>query len=118
MIPGKFTNLDLRAIDDRPGWWLVLADVGYVGTFQYTVKQGSETDLASIPRVFRWALSRTGPSRKPAVFHDDMYGKQWKTRKECDEAFREMLLSRGVSKFTAWIYYRGVRAFGWTRGNW
>lgn len=109
--------MTLRVLDD-PGWFEVANDVTYEGSFFYVVKEGTKTDLASIPRIMRMVFQKTGPSRKPAVFHDDMYGRQWETRKICDEAFREMLMSRGMSKFVANIYYLGVRAGGWTRGNW
>lgn len=119
-----FTNLDLRTIDDKPEYFLLLSDCTYTWTdddqvdHSHTVDKGTETDLASIPRVVRGAFKRTGLSRKPAVFHDDWYGKKLWTRKKCDQLFRQMLLERGMGRFAAGVYYHGVRAGGWTRGRW
>ncbi len=121
---GTFTELDLRVVDreDHPegktGYFMVMEDFHYHGTFDYMVPAGTLTDLASIPRLMRWLFNRTGPSRKAAVMHDRMYGTKWRTRKECDAGFKEMLLARNVGGLTARTYYRGVRAGGWTRGNW
>ena len=117
-MSGTFTDLTLRSIDSKPGHFAVVGNVAYNGSFHYTVPNGFVTDLASIPRVLAPIFSKTGRSRKPAVFHDHMYATKWRTRKECDQAFREMLIARGASKFTAYIYYTGVRAGGWTRGRW
>jgi len=119
-----FTDLVLKTLDDEPGFFEVVNDVFYTWTdedqidHRYIVVAGTKTDLASIPRFLRWAFNRTGRSRKPAVFHDDMYSKKWRTRKECDQMFKQMLIERGVSRWSAAIYYSGVRAGGWTRGRW
>ncbi len=116
-MKGEFTDLVLRTLDDEPGVFEVVNGCNYAGTFDYHVPAGTKTDLASIPRLMRGVFSRTGRSRKPAVFHDHMYGGQWETRKVCDQAFREMLLARGVGKWVANVYYLGVRTGGWTRGT-
>lgn len=120
-----FTDLVLRTLDDQPGVFEVVNDTIYTWTDDpsliekwYKVPAGSTTDLASIPWCLRWLFSRTGKSRKPAVFHDHMYGKKWRTRKECDLMLKQMLRERGMSWFAAQHYYLGVRAGGWTRGNW
>lgn len=119
-----FTDLILKTLDDEPGFFKVVNDVSYSWTDEdqidhtYTVEAGTKTDLASIPWCLRWIFSRTGKSRKPAVFHDDMYSKKWRTRKECDLMLKQMLIERGMGWFAAQNYYLGVRAGGWTRGNW
>jgi hypothetical protein len=112
-----FTSLVLESLDE-PGKFEVLGNVYYHGSFDYCVPDGTVTDLASIPRPLRAVFSQTGLSRKPAVFHDHMYQVKWKTRKECDKAFKEMLIARGMTKFRAFMYYSGVRMGGWTRGSW
>jgi len=118
-MTGIFTNLRLDVMDDKPGWFRVVDDVTYInGDFTYTVPAGFETDLASIPAFLRPFFSRIGPSRKPAVFHDHMYGSNWKTRKDCDHWFKRMLKSREVPSWKATMYYLGVRGGGWTRGSW
>jgi len=119
MTVGTFTDLDLRVLDDKPGWFCVLKDCWYFHSdFTYLVEAGTETDLASIPVFLRPFFSRTGKSRKAAVFHDHMYGMQYETRSKCDELFRQMLIDCGVSRWRSTLYYWGVRAGGWTRGNW
>ena len=117
-VRGEFTDLVLKTLDDEPGVFMVMNGVNYSGSFDYHVPEGTKTDLGSIPRLLRPIFSATGRSRKPAVFHDHMYGSKWETRKICDEAFREMLIARGMNKFTAWCCYAGVRSGGWTRGRW
>lgn len=114
-----FTNLVLKTLDDKPGFFEVMGDVKYIhGEIKYTVPKGFVTDLASIPIFFRSFFNVIGKSRKPAVFHDHMYEVKWKTRKDCDKAFKQMLIDRGISKRRARIYYYGVRLGGWTRGRW
>ena len=123
-----FTDLTLNTLDDKPGFFEIDDDVTYVwydyedgkliNKNDYVVPKGFITDLASIPALMRIFFSRVGKSRKPAVFHDHMYGVKWKTRKRCDKMFRQMLLERDMNRFSAWSYYRAVRAFGWTRGKW
>ena len=121
-----FSDLDLRVIDaeDAPngksGWFMTLTDTHYVDLEgnRYIVEAGFLTDLASIPFFLRWLFKKTGKSRKPALFHDHMYASKWKTRKECDDKFKEMLKRRSVNRVATPLYWSGVRVGGWTRGRW
>jgi hypothetical protein len=119
-----FTDLVLKVInaEDHPegksGFFEVYEDCYYRGSFEYMVPARTLTDLASIPFFLRWLYSRTGRSRKPAVFHDHMYGRKWRTRKKCDDSLKEMLLHRGSWRVTASSMKIGVRLGGWTRGRW
>ena len=117
-----YSDLTLKTLDNEPGLFEVVADVYWHNELLpggvYVVPRGFKTDLASIPVGLRSLFSRTGRSRKPAVFHDHMYSKKWETRKICDDLFYIGLRERGVSKWAAWLYWAGVRAGGWTRGNW
>lgn len=119
----SFTDLTLTTMDDKPDYFKVAGNVTYTWMQKgvektYTVPKGFETNLASIPAILRPFFSVTGKSRKPAVFHDNFYDLKWLTRKKCDQLFRQMLLERGMGKIKAYCFYRAVRAFGWTRGNW
>jgi len=115
----KFNNLELKSLHRAPGFWELTADLIYIdGSFSYLVPRGFCTDLASIPRVLRFAFSKNGKSRRPAVCHDKMYTDKWKTRKECDKMFYRMLRDEDVGLWTARFYYWGVRLGGWTRGSW
>lgn len=122
---GQFLN-DLKVMvvdkEDHPegktGFFLVLEDFIYSGSFTITVPAGTLINFASIPRILRWLFNRFGPSRKAAAVHDFMYETRWSTRKACDEGFREMLEVRKVGRLTRNAYKLGVRLGGWTRGNW
>ncbi len=111
-----FSDLTLRTLDDKPGYFEITEDVTWkhesLPGGVYVVPAGYHTDLASIPVGLRNLFSKTGRSRKPAVFHDHMYGTRWETRAKCDEAFRLALIERGVSKWKARIYWLGVRMGG------
>jgi hypothetical protein len=116
-MKGVFTDLVLKTLDDAPGVFEVVNSFTYEGSSFIRVPAGTKTDLASIPWGMRNLFSKTGRSRKPAVVHDHLYSCKWQTRKLCDKLFREMLISRGYSRFQAGIFYAGVRAGGWTRGT-
>jgi hypothetical protein len=77
-----------------------------------TVPAGFETDLASIPRIFRPIFTGHGKSRKPAALHDYLYHVRL-DRKEADQIFYDALLAVGMNRLGAWTMYRAVRAGGW-----
>jgi len=117
-----FTDLTLKVLDE-PGWFEVVHGFKWWGVFLddfevIEVPAGFKTDLASIPWGMRNFYSRTGKSRKPAVTHDYLYSIKWRTRKECDQLFRQLLLERGMPGWKARLAYLGVRAGGWSRGVW
>ena len=115
---GKFSDLDLRVLDE-PDQFLLLAPMSFVSKeFSYEAPMGFKTDLASIPTPARPFFSRNGPSRKPAAAHDHMYTVRFQTREVCDKIFRDMLIVQGVSEEEANIFYAAVRLGGWTRGDW
>jgi hypothetical protein len=120
-----FSDLILKTIDDKPGYFQVVYDVQWWtsgkpfknASLVMTVPGGYLTDLASIPAPLRMFFSKTGRSRKPAVFHDWMYGTKYRTRKECDQIFKRMLIERGMSRFSANFYYLGVRSMRYSSQN-
>ncbi len=87
------------------------------------VPVGATTDLASIPRLARWAFSRTDRSAVPAGVHDafcrrtilrwDSVSEQWVpyrlSRHDADGLFRRMLLEHGVPTPQAWAMWAAVR---------
>jgi len=83
---------------------------------EFTIKAGFLYDGASIPRAF-WVT--TGSSfypkyRMAACIHDFLYRTGIVSRKEADKIFYLLLKSRkDISRYTAWVLYRGVRAGGW-----
>ena len=82
-----------------------------------TVPAGFETDLASVPRLPIVYLEWGDRAHREAVLHDYLYcigAVPDIPRSQCDEVFREAMISQGNPW---WIYqpmYLGVRLGGWT----
>ena len=108
--------------------WELIEDVVHAqgdGT-RITVKQGTPTDFASVPRLF-WAIFPPyGRYTMAAVFHDELYrlrgripdedaagGYRTLTRKECDKLFLAEMIVDGTKVIRALVMYRAVRWFGW-----
>jgi hypothetical protein len=101
--------------------WELLRDFVYVsprwGTL--TVPAGFVTDLASVPGIARFAVSRDGDHVKPAVLHDYGYvgpdGRPWAfmTRRDVDRLFLEAMRVRGVAPWRRLVIYWAVRVGGW-----
>ena len=75
-----------------------------------------DTDLASIPRPF-WNIVSPNQSNlvAPSILHDYLYTCHHQfTRKEVDDIYYQNLISHGVGKVRATIFYWGVRLFGST----
>lgn len=113
MLTGKFSQLDVRVLDDDELFMLTKNCRYTHGSFEYTVPAGFITDFASIPRLLRGIFKRNGKSRKPSVFHDHMVRNNWKTRECADRMFKQMLLDVGMSKWRAQIYFIGVTIGRW-----
>ncbi len=79
---------------------------------QITVPAGLRTDLASIPRILWSLLPPAGLWARASVLHDYLYATRLYRREKCDRLFLEAMLDDGVSRPTAGIIFRAVRAFG------
>jgi hypothetical protein len=77
----------------------------------YTVPKGVDTDFASIPRMFRRVISRTGKHDKAAVLHDWLCEYKIVPRKKADKIFMEALKTLKVNVFKRRIMYTGVRSY-------
>ena len=90
----------------------------HCGIWQWTVPEGFPTDLASVPRGFRWLVSKvTGV--EASIIHDWLYDQRIGTRKYADDLFYEFL-KQTESRWVAWVMYRAVRLGGgiaWREGN-
>lgn len=110
------TPLRLEAAE--PGRWVLIEDlIWHSDTERYLVPKGFQTDLASIPRVFRWLLNQNGSSRRPAVLHDYLYTTQPIERSEADSIFRRALRAEDVTLPGQFLYWSGVRLGGWLVWN-
>lgn len=103
----------LRLEADRPGYWVLLSPLIWDGEERYEVPAGFITDLASIPRVFRWLLEQNGGSRRAAVLHDYLYRTHVTSRAQADELFSKALKAEGVNPIGGFLYWAGVRLGGW-----
>ena len=106
----------------KDGWTLRDPLVFVYRGKKLTVPAESFTDLSSIPKWLPILVVLFNPiagkDRYPAVLHDYLYRTKWGTRAECDKVYLVAMKSTGVSWLKRHALYAGVRAGGWTRGNW
>lgn len=80
-------------------------------TKEITVRAGLLTDLASVPRAFRWVVGRVGRHLEAAVVHDKTYGDPTIT----DRSYADAVFLAGMKAAKAplaALIYRTVRLFG------
>lgn len=117
----EFLKVPSLRIGDGDGW-ITRSDTIYRSSmlgYDITVPGGFKTDLASIPRGFRWLISVNGKHRKAAIIHDYLYFEKGAikdrnalSRKECDQVFEEAMKVCGVGWLTRKTMYSAVRAGG------
>ena len=106
------------------GWRLLTSLKYYSETLgqEITVPSGFFTDLASVPRLFRWLVPvANAKNRKAAIVHDylctevaqKMYGID---QRVADKIFREALAVCNVHPVGQWVMWTPVRAYQWTKG--
>lgn len=81
------------------------------------VREGFDTDYASIPRIFWSFYPPDGSYCKAAVIHDRDYWEQDVEREAADATFLEGMEELGVPWARRQLIYRSVRAFGWLAWN-
>lgn len=82
----------------------------------YLIPRGFVTDGASIPTFYRARLERFGDYIRAAVVHDWLYKHDCPlklSRKDCDEGFRQLMITDGVGWYTRIRMHSAVRMFGW-----
>ena len=116
------TPLWLEHVDGER--WIVAADFRYYSEMFhgiFVVKAGTETDLASIPWIFRRILPKSGKYNPAAVLHDTGYHGKLMTadgqrvnliKPYCDKLFLEAMEVAGVGKKKREIMYEMVKNFG------
>ncbi|KJS40222.1 MAG: hypothetical protein VR70_06220 [Rhodospirillaceae bacterium BRH_c57] len=81
---------------------------------EITVPAGTKTDLASVPRLFRWLVPVVGDQNGAAVVHDRCYEVQTiLPRAEADALFLAGMKAAGVGWARRWAMYAAVRVGGW-----
>lgn len=93
-------------------------DFSYISSYgKVTVKKGTISDGASIPKMFHSILGPFGRWFKSALIHDVLYKKDCGydfDRKTCDLIFLEGMVDLQVPFIKRQTIYRAVRLFGWT----
>jgi len=79
----------------------------------FSIPRDYRTDGNSIPSALYWLEHKWGTSAPAAVVHDKNYEDGLISRLDADKCFYDMCIKLGVSKWRAWMMYRGLRAFGW-----
>lgn len=108
------TDLDARLKSGSDTVWVLKSSLVY-GDIE--VKEGFETDFASVPRVPLFYALFGDKAHREAVLHDYLYRSDslpLVTRKQADNIFLEAMKARGKSYFVRYGMYWGVRAGGWT----
>jgi len=80
----------------------------------WTASKGRVVIGASIPRFLWTAIGSpyVGSYRRAAVFHDVYCTTQEHSTKETNVMFMEAMLTDGVPRFQAWMFYRAVCSMG------
>jgi hypothetical protein len=94
--------------------WKVRSPFSYRGKFgTFHIRDGTDTDFASVPRVFVWFLPRYGRYTLAAIVHDYL----WRHRAadgtmsyiDADGTFRRAMRELGVPFVQRWIMWTAVR---------
>ncbi len=103
--------------------WIVCAPFEYESTLLHgivVVPVGAETDLASVPRLVRGMVPKSGKYSRAAVLHDAGYRGTLRTvtgerinliKPLCDKLFLEAMELAGVGKVQRQLMFRAVRRF-------
>ena len=95
--------------------WQLAEPLRYVtnGGRNIIIPAGFSTDLASIPRCFRWVVPDDAEAGAAAVVHDYLYRTGACTRAEADAIFLEAMYLTGVPMVRRFVIWAAVRLFGW-----
>lgn len=81
----------------------------YVSEIDIIIKKGFVTDLSSIPKLLRWAISPSGKTKNASVVHDYLIRNKIFDEKKADQVFKELMINSGVRPIQASIMYSGLR---------
>jgi hypothetical protein len=120
----------VKQYDDQN--WKTQQELSYEGKIQnWTVPSETDTDFASVPRVFVWFLPRYGRYTRAAILHDYL----WRTQAadgriswiDADAVFRRAMRELEVPFLRRWMMWTAVRwaaltkpqgMAGWWRESW
>ena len=105
----------LRWIAERRIWIVEEPFDAVWGDITVAIEQGFETDLASIPRLFRSLIPQVGRHIQAAIVHDKIYRTTGHgiTRAQADDMFLDGMEAKGVGWLRRRTIYAAVRVGGW-----
>ena len=115
----RFISIPPLKIGDKSEEWILTENCIYQSDLKgddgkpvlVTVPDGTVTDLASIPRLFRFLIVKNGKHRAAAIIHDWLCGLKLDfSRVLADKIFREAMKERGVPRLRRWAMYAAVRS--------
>ena len=94
--------------------WILLRPLVYEGARDtFIVPSGFTTDFATIPRILRWLVGRTGSHTRAVVLHDWLVSTGIDsgavTHRDADALFRRVLRETGTPLLLRWLMWSGVR---------
>ena len=114
----RFISTPPLEIGDKPEQWVLHEECVYQSNLigdggqavRVIVPKGFVTDLASIPRIFRFLIVKNGRHRAAAIVHDYLCRLKLDfSRVLADKIFREAMKVLGVPRFRRWAMYVAVR---------
>ena len=127
---GRTSKVVVEQIDDTN--WQTHEELVYAGNDRsFVVPAGSDTDFASVPRIFVWLLPRYGRYTKAAILHDHLW-RDLATKGEiswvdADALFQRAMRDLGVPFLRRWLMWTAVRwaalrkpggTKGWSKEAW
>lgn len=110
-------NIVVKQLDDNR--WAVVESITYVGRQDtFTIKEGFETDFASVPRPLIWLLPRYGRYTKAAILHDFLWREAEAgrfNRFDADGIFRRAMRELGVPFARRYMMWAAVRLASWVK---
>lgn len=116
---GQLKNFgDLRDLRILTTELIVTATRESTEFIQVRFKPGFITDLASTPRIIRGIIDNDDPTMLDAVLlHDYGFSTHYRSFREVNLLFREMLLESGYPPFKSWLAYTAVNSI-FARRRW
>jgi hypothetical protein len=96
--------------------WVLTEPLVWQGKWELVViQEGFETDFASVPKLVRWVIDKSGANSEAAVLHDALWKESQRPDSpridpaHADGAFRRALRETGSSALTRGLMWAAVR---------
>lgn len=110
----KISSIKLEFLEgERPMWRVIQPVMFSDGLSSFSIPEGFESDLASVPRALWPMFPPYGNHLRAAIVHDWLYSNKAIARVRADALFLAAMESYGTARCQRWCMYLAVRAFGW-----